>query len=140
MGKYWYTLRSMETHKFLMGSYIISNYHIWVDLIMRCVTTVTYSALVNGVPSGLITPTRGLRQGDPLSPYLFLLCAEGLSALLRKAEHEKRIQRLTISRGGPCISHLFFADDSVIFCRATIDECQVLQDIQQIYERASGRN
>jgi hypothetical protein len=56
----------------------------WVQLIMACVSSVTYSTLVNGFPTEIITP-RGLRQCDPLSPYPFLLCAEGLSAMLRKA-------------------------------------------------------
>ena len=54
----------------------------WVSLIMECISTVTYSILVNGEPQGMITSTRGLRQGDPQSPYLFLLCAEGLHAIL----------------------------------------------------------
>ena len=55
------------------------------DLIMRCVSTVTYSVKINGVPRGHIIPFRGIHQGDPLSPYLFLLCAEGLSALIQSA-------------------------------------------------------
>ncbi|GLT77195.1 hypothetical protein SLA2020_488040 [Shorea laevis] len=71
----------------------------WISLIMQCVRTVSYSVLVNGSPQGCITPTRGLRQGDPLSPYLFLLCAEGLSSLIRKAEVDGKITGLPF-RGG----------------------------------------
>jgi len=56
---------------------------------MMCVTTVSYSVLLNGEPKGRIVPTRGLRQGDSISPYLFLSCAEGLSAMLRKVEYGK---------------------------------------------------
>ena len=77
----------------------------WVMLIMECVSSATYSVLVNGEPIGCIKPSRGLRQGDPLSPYLFPICAEGLSGLIKKAEHDRLIHGVAISRGGPCISH-----------------------------------
>ena len=57
----------------------------WRKLTMQCVTFVTYSIKINGKPRGNITPSRGLQQEDPLSPYLFLLCAEGLSSLISQA-------------------------------------------------------
>ena len=60
----------------------------WVDLMMLCVSTVRYNVLVNGREVGPIIPKRGLWQGDPLSPYLFILCAEGLSSLIKRAESE----------------------------------------------------
>ncbi len=78
----------------------------WVNLIMECLSTVNYSVLINGEPHGYIRPSRGLRQGDPLSPYLFLICAEGLSALFRAAERERRLCGVSICRGGPRLSHL----------------------------------
>jgi hypothetical protein len=56
----------------------------WVTIMMECISTVSYSILVNGEPHGYIKPSRGLRQGDPLSPYLFLLCAEGFHSLIQK--------------------------------------------------------
>ena len=87
----------------------------WVKLIMACITTAHFSVLVNGNLTGYILPSRGLRQGDPLSPYLFLFCAEGLTMLLRKAETDGIIRGVATSRGGPCISHLLFADDSLYF-------------------------
>ena len=83
----------------------------WVSLIMECITTVTYSIMVNGEPQGMITPTRGLRQGDPLSPYLFLFCAEGLDAVLRRVANDGEINGFSLCRRGPKITHLFFADD-----------------------------
>jgi hypothetical protein len=88
----------------------------WIRLMMTCVRTTSYSVLLNGEPTGYIRSTRGIRQGDPLSPYLFLLCAEGLSALLRKAERDTLIHGVFICQSGLRISHLLFADDSLLFC------------------------
>uniref|UniRef100_A0A2N9HAL6 Reverse transcriptase domain-containing protein n=1 Tax=Fagus sylvatica TaxID=28930 RepID=A0A2N9HAL6_FAGSY len=101
----------------------------WVKLVMHCISSVSYSVVVNGVPNGMIYPSRGLRQGDPLSPYLFLLCGEGLSALLHKAEEASDLHGVACSRRGPRISHLLFADDSLLFCEATMRECAVLMEL-----------
>uniref|UniRef100_A0A2N9G161 Reverse transcriptase domain-containing protein n=1 Tax=Fagus sylvatica TaxID=28930 RepID=A0A2N9G161_FAGSY len=111
----------------------------WISLIMECISTVSYSLLINGEPTGHIIPTRGIRQGDPISPYLFLLCAEGLNGLLQKATSQGDIHGVSLCRQGPKITNLFFADDSLLFCRATISECQKIQDILRLYEQASGQ-
>ena len=90
-----------------------------VRLIMPCLRSMSYSILLNGQAVGNIKPSRGLCQGDPLSPYLFLMCAMGLQSLLQQAKVNGEISGVTICRNGPRISHLFFTDDSVLFYRAT---------------------
>ena len=64
----------------------------WVDLMMMCITSVSFSLLINGEPFENIVPTRGIRQGNPISPYLFLLCSEGLHALIEKAANDGLIR------------------------------------------------
>ena len=91
---------------------------VWVDRVMTCVMTPSFLVRINGRAYGSITPSRGLRQGDPLSPYLFLICAEGFSSLLAKAEREGHIHGVSICRRAPTISHLLFADNSLLFCHA----------------------
>ena len=86
----------------------------------------SYFVKINGKPKGHIVPSRGIRQGNPLSPYLFLLYAEGLSALLKKEVENGRLGGVVICYPGPKISHLFFADDNLIFCRASKEECEAL--------------
>lgn len=94
----------------------------WVELIMTCVHSVSYSVHINGKLHGHIRLSRGIRQGDPLSPYLFILCVEGLSTLLHMGEREGKIIGLPIARGGTKINHLLFAGDSLLFCRANFIE------------------
>ncbi|XP_019183638.1 PREDICTED: uncharacterized protein LOC109178457 [Ipomoea nil] len=111
----------------------------WVELIMKCVTTVSYSILVNGSRSDPIIPTRGLRQGDPLSPYLFIICAKGLSLLLQQANNTGLIHGCRVSRGAPQISHLFFADDSLLFFKANVEEANEVRRCLTVYEDLSGQ-
>ena len=106
---------------------------------MSCIRSISYAVLFNGEPMRHIKPTRELRQGDPLSPYMFLLCAIGLQGLLHKAEFDGAIRGVSICRNGPRVSPLFFANGSVLFCRAKQTECQVILDILATYERGSGQ-
>ena len=109
----------------------------WIGLMMECVKTVSYSVLVNGESKGLIKPIRGIRQGDPLSPFLFLLCTEGLNNLIVKAESEGSIHGFALSRRSPKLMHLLFANDSLLFCRSNINECQKVLDLLASYESMS---
>ena len=111
----------------------------WIKLLMLCVTTVSYSILVNGEPKGLIHPSRGIRQGDPISPFLFLLCTEGLHGLISRAAAQGDIRGYSLCRNSPRLTHLLFADDSLLFCRSTNQECQRILEILDTYEKCSGQ-
>ena len=80
-----------------------------------------------------------MRQEDPLSPYLFLFCAKGLNSLFQKAKNAGDLQGVSISRGGPKITHMFFANDSLLFCKATTHDVSCIQGILKEYEEASGQ-
>ncbi|KAK9994085.1 hypothetical protein SO802_023788 [Lithocarpus litseifolius] len=112
----------------------------WIEKVMSCVTIASFSILVNGKPYGMVHPSRGVRQGDPLSPYLFLLCAEGFTALLAKAELEGRIKGVSICRGAPRVTNLLFADDSLLFFQAIQNEGEAIVEILQTYANASGQS
>ena len=101
----------------------------WINSIMQCITSVSYSVIINGATYRNITPTKGLCQGDPLSPSLFLLCAEGLSSLIHEAARNQLINGLSVCRGYPKITHLFFTYDSILFYKISNSEYRELKKI-----------
>ena len=91
----------------------------WRRWIEACIALVQFSVVINGSPEGFFTSSRGLRQGDPLSPLLFLLVMEVLSRMLKKVESEGLIRGFSAGNNGSNglrISHLLYTDDTILFC------------------------
>ncbi|KAM6545081.1 hypothetical protein CsatB_025817 [Cannabis sativa] len=109
------------------------------SIIMTCVTSVTYSVLLNGAPLTPFNPKRGLRQGDPLSPFLFILCSEVLSKLILRAENNGELNGVKVSRIATPITHLFYADDAIFFCKANGSNANALMQCISQYEDWSGQ-
>ncbi|XP_019097316.1 PREDICTED: uncharacterized protein LOC109131143 [Camelina sativa] len=102
---------------------------LWIKWVMQCITTVSYSFLVNDTPRGKVKPLRGIRQGDPLSPYIFILCSEVLSGLCNKAQRTGQFPGFRVARGSPKINHLLFADDTMFFTKSSEKACLALMKI-----------
>ena len=102
----------------------------WVDLAMETVCTTSYPVLINKEPRDFVQPTRGIKQEDLLSPYLFLFCAEGLSGMIKKAVENRQIQGVLSCTKGVRIIYLLFADDSLLFYEAFMGEYQRLLHIR----------
>ena len=82
----------------------------------------------------MIHPKRGLRQGDPLSPFLFLLCTEGLHALIKHSARNGEIKGFSLCKRGPKLTHLFFADDSLLFRKSIVEDCTNVLKLLSEYE------
>ena len=109
-----------------------------IDIIMSCISMVSTSVLFNGETLDLIYPSRGIRQGDPLSPYLFILCMEFFGWLIEEKCNAKLWQPVKASCGGPAFSHLFFADDLVLFAKADQINCSAVRDVIDVFCNVSG--
>ncbi|KAA3482034.1 RNA-directed DNA polymerase, related [Gossypium australe] len=106
---------------------------------MNYVSTISYSVVFNSHMGENFHPTRGLRQGDHLSSFLFLICGEGLSSLMRLAMQRNKLRGVKASRSGPQISHLLFADDCILFGKATKRGAHSLKQSLIEYENYSGQ-
>jgi hypothetical protein len=111
---------------------------VWIGWIKACVFGGNLSVLVNGSPTREINIQRGLKQGDPLAPFLFLLVAQGFGGAMRRAEELGMFKGFKIRNYGPTISHLQYADDTLCIGEATVENIWTLKAILRGFERASG--
>eukprot|EP00253_Pinus_taeda_P033090 PITA_33090 len=125
----WLYIRLLLTHLGFPYSYI--------KWIMSCITDVSYNVLLNGEATSLFTSERGLRQGCPLSPLLFLLIMEGLSRLITSARDRNQIIGINISDNF-YLTHLLFVDDILIFLNGCIGDTTTLQNIFALFQQATG--
>ncbi|XP_074322870.1 uncharacterized protein LOC141659842 [Apium graveolens] len=113
--------------------------HKVVNLFMACISSVKYKVLHAGRNFGSITPSRGIRQGDPLSSYLFLLCIEGFTALIRKYESRGLIHDIKVAQRAPSILHIPFTNDCFIFCKASLESDNHVKEMLHKFETTSGQ-
>ncbi|KAL0796209.1 hypothetical protein Bca101_067586 [Brassica carinata] len=126
--------------EFIQGVMERMDFHsTWISRVMLCLSTVSYAYLVNDAAHRSVCPSRGIRQEDPLSPYLFILCSEVLSVLCRKAQQAGLLAGVRVARRAPRINHLLFADDTMFFLHSDELSCSTLVSVLQRYEMASGQ-
>lgn len=104
----------------------------------ECISITSFSVLVNGSPSKLFKASRGIQQGDALSPFLFTIVVEAISSLLVKAREMGVISGFQASRSGEVISHLQFVDDTLLFSLTKREEIMALKRILQCFQLVFG--
>ncbi|XP_073355270.1 uncharacterized protein [Aegilops tauschii subsp. strangulata] len=111
----------------------------WMEIVMGMVTTVKFSVMFNGSKLQQFTPSRGIWQGDPISPYLFLLAAEGLPCLLKSKVESSNLGGLQVAPLAPPVNHLLFADDSLLFFKANAMGADEINQLLEHYCQATGQ-
>ena len=104
-----------------------------IDIIMSYVSSVSASIMVNGEAIDPIYPLRGIRQGDPLFPYIFILCMDFLRQLIEEKCSMKEWQPIKASQGGPAFSHLLFANDVVLFAKMDYANCVAIRKVLNVF-------
>lgn len=107
-------------------------------MIKRCISSVEYKVLLNGEKTEEFKPSCGLRQGDPLSPYLFVLGMEKLSQLVNVCVDAQQWKTIRVSKEGSGNSHVFFADDFILFAEATSENARLMRRCMNSFCGISG--
>ena len=106
----------------------------WQKWIYSSISSAHFSILLNGSPKGYFKSSRGLRQGDPLSPMLFVIVVEALHALMERANQTGLISGFSVENYNHEVTHLQFADDTIILCDATPVQIDTLKYLLKWFE------
>lgn len=112
--------------------------HNWIRWVMALVTSASFSILLNGSSSRSFRPSRGLEQGDPLSPFLFILMMEGLGQAINSAKAEGRIQGFKLTEDRDALTHQQFVDDTMLQGTPTVKEAKAFKQIMHDFAMAAG--
>lgn len=110
-----------------------------VDVVWHCISSPVMKILWNGESTDPFTPSRGVRQGDPLSPYIFVLCIERLSQLISLLVDQGVWKPIKLNRNDPPLSHLCFAGDLILFGEASLSQAHVIQQCLEVFCSSSGQ-
>jgi len=111
----------------------------WINIVMGMVQSVSFSVLFNGEKLEKFIPTRGIRQGDPISPYLFLSAAKGLSCLLKPSSQSSAFEGVKVASTAPVVNHLLFADDSLLLFKSSVEGATMVSNLLETYCNALGQ-
>ncbi|CAN1848719.1 LINE-1 reverse transcriptase homolog, partial [Linum perenne] len=112
---------------------------VWCGWIRACVQTVRFSVLLNGALTDQFYPSRGIRQGDPISPFLFILLTNSLSRLIQKGVSTGTLKRLKLNKRCPTLTHILFADDTILFGDASVSEADEILKTMREYEHRTAQ-
>eukprot|EP00253_Pinus_taeda_P015484 PITA_15484 len=109
----------------------------WIRWVSSLISSAFFSILINGIPTSTFRSSRGIRQGDPLSPFLFIIMVEGLGRCIKNAIHSQDLKGITLHQA-PTVSHQQFVDDNMIFGYSSVQEARTLNSLLLLFSKASG--
>eukprot|EP00253_Pinus_taeda_P029818 PITA_29818 len=109
-----------------------------IEWVFSMVSTPIFSILVNGNPSKPFNASRGIRQGDPLSPFLFILAADGLGRIIKRESRRNKLRGLKLWGNNLAITHQQFVDDIMLFGEVSLREVRIIKEVLEVFSEASG--